>query len=467
MGRVWLACCPLDQYAYMRAELCARDAGARLLRFGEMDEFEEFASSMPQANIGAALYVRVLDAEAERAVGELARLGCASEIIVFSRELDPGIVARVFYAGATEVIAAKDGESETRLNCEARSERGPDATGDVRLGGDDGRQGASIAGVCDTPSEPLAGHEGMTLGGEAGSSSIDGRPAPPPSDGVRPSVHRGRGAPLVTFISGRGGVGKTTLAVEFALCAAKWGLRAALVDLDLMFGNAAALLGVNECADLGELLGDRDGSFDRAVERTAMRVAPGLTVWGPLALPEQAELMAAPVERLLDVLRAVADVVFIDTSAFWGDAVGMAVASSDRCLIVGSGSQGVAPAVRAMELAVRLGVPKTRMTSLFNRLGAPGCGEEHAMRFEMGTALQSRMRVVDAGSDMAAAADFGRVTELFGANGPHVRSVEACVGRLLREMGCPVDTGDQEASVALEERPRVRLPWGRRVGERP
>ena len=45
------------------------------------------------------------------------------------------------------------------------------------------------------------------------------------------------GAPLVAVISGRGGVGKTTLTAAMAFAAASMGLRAAVLDLDLMFGN--------------------------------------------------------------------------------------------------------------------------------------------------------------------------------------------------------------------------------------
>ena len=51
---------------------------------------------------------------------------------------------------------------------------------------------------------------------------------------------------------------------------------------------------------------------------TSMRVAPGVTLWGPVAAPEQAELMARPVELLLDVLRRESDVVFIDTVGAFG-----------------------------------------------------------------------------------------------------------------------------------------------------
>lgn len=58
---------------------------------------------------------------------------------------------------------------------------------------------------------------------------------------------------------------------------------------------------------------------------------PGRHALGTCRGPEKAELMAPPVELLLDVLRRESDVVFVDTSVFWGDAVAAAVAASDRC----------------------------------------------------------------------------------------------------------------------------------------
>ncbi len=63
--------------------------------------------------------------------------------------------------------------------------------------------------------------------------------------------------------------------------------------------------------------------------------------------------MARPVELLLDVLRRESDVVFIDTSVFWGDAVAAAVAASDRCLVVGDAAvSSAASASRVMNWQV-------------------------------------------------------------------------------------------------------------------
>lgn len=101
------------------------------------------------------------------------------------------------------------------------------------------------------------------------------------------------------------------------------GLRAAVLDLDLMFGNLYDLLGADAPHDMATLIEPSAAGAlaESDIVAASMRVAPGVTLWGPVAAPEQAELMARPVELLLDVLRRESDVVLVDTSVFWGDAV--------------------------------------------------------------------------------------------------------------------------------------------------
>lgn len=77
-------------------------------------------------------------------------------------------------------------------------------------------------------------------------------------------------------------MGKSTLVASLAYCSAHMGLRAAVIDADLMFGNQHELLGVDAPLDLGLLLdkGVSD-SPEAAAEATAMKIAPGPYVVGP------------------------------------------------------------------------------------------------------------------------------------------------------------------------------------------
>ena len=252
--------------------------------------------------------------------------------------------------------------------------------------------------------------------------------------------------------------------------AAHMGLKAAVVDLDLMFGNLCDVMGVERVCDLAGLV-DAKGKpacTQEAIEATAMKIAPGLTLWGPCSLPEQAELLSLPSEQLIEALRREADVIFADTSVFWGDAAASAVSRCDRCLVVGSGGvSGGDSASRAVSLASRIGVPKTRMTSVFNRFGAPGCGEEQAMRFEMAVALRSRVRIADGGSFVGDLLSFGRLGDLMVVPGAFARDVQACTYDLLKELGCPLEAWDEQQRVQNQgdpHRPRIKLPWHKLEG---
>lgn len=325
-------------------------------------------------------------------------------------------------------------------------------------------------------SEPQPGQPAMpawaqraTAAGETGMlSPASVSPVPAPSapalsaDASIPS----RRAPVVCAVSGSGGCGKSTIVATMAHAASLLGLRAAVLDLDLMFGNLYDLLGVDAPHDMATLI-EPSAAGELAepdIVAASMRVAPGVTLWGPVAAPEKAELMARPVELLLDVLRRESDVVFVDTSVFWGDAVAAAVAASDRCLVVGDAAVSSATsASRVIELASRVGVPRTRMSAVFNRFGARGADEDVAMRFEIACALSSKIRIADGGQDLAALMAFGRADEAVGQTSAFATSVREATREMLVELGCAVGPwSDMVADRATRtERPRIRLPWSR------
>ena len=92
-------------------------------------------------------------------------------------------------------------------------------------------------------------------------------------------------APLVALCSGRGGVGKTAIAATAALVAASWGMRVALVDLDLANGNLYSFFGLKRGADLAALSQD----LPPKIADLALSISPEIALWGPCGLPELAE----------------------------------------------------------------------------------------------------------------------------------------------------------------------------------
>lgn len=540
MKAIWLACCACGDYGLLQQEVEGRDAGAQVLRVGDLDGLVSMARAFPSRRGAAIIAASLFDTKDVReTVARLTAEGRVSRVVVLIEALDPSDIEGLFRAGATEVIAAHSicgsghvGEGAVdsdwgvspepdvfvdrepgapratrgpRVDDYGKAEAehvrrppGPLACGDVGASVPYGEDllavdmgyvhGVSLADGLDeveglvagdgphvdvtaeSPVPPLpfeqpavpAWTQHLGAAGETGTLPPTSS-APAPLADTASTLHR---APVICAVSGSGGCGKSTIVATMAHAASLLGLRAAVLDLDLMFGNLYDLLGADAPHDMATLIEPSVAGAlaEPDVVAASMRVAPGVTLWGPVAAPERAELMARPVELLLDILRRESDVVLIDTSVFWGDAVAAAVAACDRCLVVGDAAVSSATsAARVIELASRVGVPRTRMSAVFNRFGARGADEDVAMRFEIACALSSKIRIADGGQDLAALMAFGRADEAVGQTSAFATSVREATREMLVELGCAVGPwSDMVADRATRtERPRIRLPWSR------
>lgn len=540
MKAIWLACCACGDYGLLQQEVEGRDAGAQVLRVGDLDGLVSMARAFPSRRGAAIIAASLFDTKDVReTVARLTAEGRVSRVVVLIEALDPSDIEGLFRAGATEVIAAHSicgsghvGEgavdSDWGVSPEPdvfvdrepgapRATRGPrvddygkaeaehvrrppgplacdDAGASAPYGEDllavdmgyvhgvslaDGLDeveglvagdGPHVDVTAESPVPPLpfeqpavpAWTQNLGAAGETGTLPPTSS-APAPLADTASTSHR---APVICAVSGSGGCGKSTIVATMAHAASLLGLRAAVLDLDLMFGNLYDLLSADAPHDMATLIEPSVAGAlaEQDVVAASMRVAPGVTLWGPVAAPERAELMARPVELLLDILRRESDVVLIDTSVFWGDAVAAAVAACDRCLVVGDAAVSSATsAARVIELASRVGVPRTRMSAVFNRFGARGADEDVAMRFEIACALSSKIRIADGGQDLAALMAFGRADEAVGQTSAFATSVREATREMLVELGCAVGPwSDMVADRATRtERPRIRLPWSR------
>lgn len=483
---LWFARCAQEHYASLQAEVESRDAQARLLRLCNDDVLIHMVGELARATgtCNACLYEET-DENVEPLVAQLARAGALVQIICFVSNLDPEHIARLFQSGATEVIATSGAEVPQPRSQGRRVERTSPVDAMQCSGVDDdsvyGGQRCDVRAapapqpavpVSMTREPPMAPLDDLDEPEAAGGGAY-GRileRAPRKAEAPTANTPAQKLAPVVVAVAGSGGSGKTTLLAALATFAARAGLHTALLDLDLMFGDACSLLGSEEPGDIGLLVepAQRGTLREDDVVRASARVAPGLTVWGPMAAPERAELATPGVERLIDVLQRESDIIFVDTSTHWSDAVAATVATCDRCLVVGSHAASSIPSTkRVIELVQRMGVARTRMVGVLNRFGAEGCGEEYALRFEMSCALSAKARIADGGREINDLASFGQLPQALERQTPFARSVDDFALQLLKELGCPVvgeRASSQPASAAASRR-RLRLPWNKRSGD--
>lgn len=445
MKPLWFAYCSCDDYPIVQREIELRERDACVLRVDDAALLDRVAASFENAAAATVVLARGLGIEAHAALVEsIAHAERAGRIIVFVEHIDPARIAPLFYAGAHEVVPLP----------EARTVQ-------------EGAESIPAAPKKqEPPSEPTAPQVVSYDADDLDEPEIEERQCVKARTSPMCVKHR---APVICVMSGRGGAGKTTLSTSLACQSARFGLRTALLDLDLMFGNAYEILGVEEPRDLSGLVeaAEAGALTEDAIVRSSMRIAPGLTLWGPIKLPERAELLGKPIELLLDVLKGESDIVIVDTPATWTDAVAAAVTACDRVLAVTDGGTGAATATQKLvALVERFGIPRTRVTCVVNRVGSRSLPEDAALRVEMQVTLSSKFRVADGGGALASLAGIGHIDEAVKQSTPFAQSIKALASQVLRELGCSVPdeaVGTPEGS-ETSARPRLRLPW-KNVGE--
>lgn len=276
------------------------------------------------------------------------------------------------------------------------------------------------------------------------------------SEIAQPVQREGSDAPVLVFCSGRGGVGKTTVASSSAVIAARWGLRTCLIDFDLSCGNAYSGFGLPRGSDLAVLSGGAPAP--EVLARSVLSAAPGVSLMGPCDRPEMAEAVAPHAGEVLEWAEREFDLVVVDASTTFTDSVAQAVQHADRLVLVSDGRAGsVSSLARMSGLAVRLGVARARIARLQNRADPRARAEVAEARSEVGLEAARVYRVVDGGGEVEELLSSGRVGELCEPGYPYADSVASMLAQLLAELGRLPDL--EEARRAYEA-PRARRKWG-------
>jgi flagellar biosynthesis protein FlhG len=166
----------------------------------------------------------------------------------------------------------------------------------------------------------------MSVASAAGGAAAGGGGAP--AAAAPPRLAR-----TIAVASGKGGVGKSTVALGIAMAAAERGVRTALVDADLGLANLDLLCGVRAPRTAADWLAGR-------ARLAECFVTLGPRLWllpGASGLARMADLDAARRERLLEGLARVSahvQLVVVDLGAGIGPGTLDIAASADRLLLV-------------------------------------------------------------------------------------------------------------------------------------
>lgn len=440
MRNAWLGCCAAEARGDVRLAAISLGAGSDFEFADGPDALRRLVASEPGA-YGVVVGAAVSGVSDVNLAAAVARDGCARSVVLVRRGASGSLRSRASSAGVDLVIdPAEIGKLAPAPVPPSVGAKAPVAA-PAQVQDADGLDEPSS--VLEAAPEPVAMPPQRR------------RPVVP-----TPPAVSGR-APVIAFCSGRGGVGKTALAAAAAVAAAQWGMQVLLLDLDLSCGNLYSLFGLSGGFDFSGDAAEGGGALPKGAQ-----ACPGVRLLGPCELPEHSELAASAVGGLIRTATGVADLVLVDTSATFTEAVAQAVQQADRVLIVADARRGCASSLaRTSGLAVRLGVARTRIARLENRADKRSRSDPMIGRAEVGLEGARTFRVVDGGEEVEELLGAGRAAELFELGVPFADSAATMLAQVLTELGQLPDC--EAARRALEAgQPKRRQLFGKRREER-
>ncbi len=172
---------------------------------------------------------------------------------------------------------------------------------------------------------------GATAAASAAPPPVSHQSLPPPQASVAASPRRR--ASVIAVTSGKGGVGKSNVAVNLAIALASAGKEVVLLDADLGLANADVLCNVDLPSNLAHVIARKKELHEVLVK------APGGfgLIGGASGLARMADLSDYDRQRLVDALGLLeqqADVILIDTGAGISPNVLSFTRTADHVLVV-------------------------------------------------------------------------------------------------------------------------------------
>ncbi len=150
---------------------------------------------------------------------------------------------------------------------------------------------------------------------------------------LRQMMHKARSARTIAVASGKGGVGKSNVALNLAILLSAAGNRVALVDADLGLANLDVLLDVDVRANLSHVIAGKKRLEDVIIDLpSGVQFVPGAS--GIAQLANLSEFQRAQLMKDLANLENDNDIIVVDCGAGIGRDVLQLATCSDNVLIV-------------------------------------------------------------------------------------------------------------------------------------
>ncbi len=149
------------------------------------------------------------------------------------------------------------------------------------------------------------------------------------------TAETGRDPRVVAIYGGKGGSGKTTIAVNLAAALAQSGHRTTLIDLCLNFGDASLLLNITAKDTIADLVQEKISFTIDDIKSFSMQHASGISLLCAPSSPEFAEYVTSKhVEMLINVMRPYYDFIIIDLPDDLSECTLAAMENSDDILLI-------------------------------------------------------------------------------------------------------------------------------------
>ena len=144
------------------------------------------------------------------------------------------------------------------------------------------------------------------------------------------NIVKAAGAKVVAFFGGKGGTGKTTVAVNTACALALTGKKTAILDLDLQFGDVSVTLDIEPKDTICDLAADKSEITVDRIRGIMTLHKSGLSVLSAPKSPEFAEYVTEnTVQTVINLLRPYFEYVIIDLAPGFSDTTVAALENSD------------------------------------------------------------------------------------------------------------------------------------------